>query len=161
MPADREMLVSAIHSETEHHELLADAAVMMRKLYDNITAPDSVAVMSLNGSLLGYVPRRHIHRFVHDTNFGHVYAINQGAAGLWRLTVSVNCLWPCFYCFTILYVSTVALEQQCLIAAIAVDDVMLAFGMNCSLRTRIMKASNKSHQKSIATAVQYSTHQCL
>lgn len=64
---------------------------MMRKLYDNITAPDSVAVMSLNGALLGYVPRRHIHRFVHDTNFGHVYAINQDAAGLWRLTVSANC----------------------------------------------------------------------
>ena len=66
----------------------ADEAVMMRKLYDNVSAPDSVAVMSLNGSLLGYVPRRHIHRFVHDTNFGHVYAINQDAAGLWRLTVS-------------------------------------------------------------------------
>ena len=61
---------------------------MMRKLYDNVSAPDSVAVMSLNGSLLGYVPRRHIHRFGHDTNFGHVYAINQDAAGLWRLTVS-------------------------------------------------------------------------
>ena len=61
---------------------------MMRKLYDNVSAPDSVAVMSLNGSLLGYVPRRHIHRFVHDTNFGQVYAINQDAAGLWRLTVS-------------------------------------------------------------------------
>lgn len=83
-------MVSAIYSKIEHHELLADAAVMMRKLYDNVTAPDSVAVMSLNGSLLGYVPRRHIHRFVHDTNFGHVYAINQDAAGLWRLTVSAN-----------------------------------------------------------------------
>lgn len=70
--------------------LFADDAVMMRKLFDNLSAPDSVAVMSLNGSLLGYVPRRHIHRFVHDTNFGHVYAINQDAAGLWRLTVSTT-----------------------------------------------------------------------
>ena len=60
----------------------------MCKMYDNISAPDSVAVMGLNGSLLGYVPRRHTHRFVYDTNFGHVYAINQDAAGLWRLTVS-------------------------------------------------------------------------
>ena len=71
-------------------QLPADEAVMMRKLYDSVSAPDSVAVMSLSGSLLGYVPRRHIHRFVHDTNFGHVYAINQDAAGLWRLTVSSN-----------------------------------------------------------------------
>lgn len=63
---------------------------MMCKLYDHVSAPDSVAVLSLRGALLGYVPRRHTHRFVHDTNFGHVYAINQDAAGLWRLTVSIR-----------------------------------------------------------------------
>ena len=63
---------------------------MMCKLYDHVSAPDSVAVLSLSGSLLGYVPHRHTHRFVHDTNFGHVYAINQDAAGLWRLTVSIR-----------------------------------------------------------------------
>ena len=70
--------------------LLADQAVMMRRLFDNLSAPDSVAVMRLTGDLLGYVPRRHVHRFVHDTNYGHVYAVNQDAAGLWRLTVSTN-----------------------------------------------------------------------
>ncbi|KAL3163252.1 hypothetical protein ABBQ32_009651 [Trebouxia sp. C0010 RCD-2024] len=69
-------------------ELEPDEAVMMCKLYDHVSAPDSVAVLSLRGALLGYVPRRHTHRFVHDTNFGHVYAINQDAAGLWRLTVA-------------------------------------------------------------------------
>ena len=62
---------------------------MMIKRYDNIHASDSVAVMSLKGHLLGYVPRRHSARFVHDTNFGHVYAIGQDAASLWRLTVSL------------------------------------------------------------------------
>lgn len=40
---------------------------MMRKLYDDVSAPDLMAVMSLNGSLLGCVPRRHVNRFVHDT----------------------------------------------------------------------------------------------
>ena len=66
----------------------------MIKRYDNIHASDSVAVMSLKGHLLGYVPRRHSARFVHDTNFGHVYAIGQDAASLWRLTVSlcVSCV---------------------------------------------------------------------
>lgn len=72
------------------HGLPADEAVMMCKLYDQVSAPDSVAVLSLSGSLLGYVPRRHTHRFVHDNNFGHVYAINQDPAGLWRLTVSIQ-----------------------------------------------------------------------
>ena len=66
----------------------ADDAVIMVKRFDNISAPDSVAVMSLKGELLGYVPRRHIARFVNDTTCGHVYAISQDAASLWRLTVS-------------------------------------------------------------------------
>lgn len=61
---------------------------MMVTQYDNGYSPDSVAVQTLSGSLLGYVPRRHNHRFIHDVNFGHVYAIGQDAAGLWRLTVS-------------------------------------------------------------------------
>ncbi len=65
---------------------------MMVKQFDNIHAPDSVAVMSLKGQLLGYVPRRHVARFVHDTHFGHVYAISQDVASLWRLTVSP---WTC------------------------------------------------------------------
>ena len=60
----------------------------MVKQFDSMYVADSVAVMNLKGELLGYVPRRHISRFPHDTNFGHVYAINQDAASLWRLTVS-------------------------------------------------------------------------
>lgn len=60
---------------------------MMVTQYDNGYSPDSVAVQTLSGTLLGYVPRRHNHRFIHDVNFGHVYAVGQDAAGLWRLTV--------------------------------------------------------------------------
>ena len=70
---------------------IADEAVMMVKQFDSMYVADSVAVMNLKGELLGYVPRRHISRFPHDTNFGHVYAINQDAASLWRLTVSFLC----------------------------------------------------------------------
>ncbi|DBA85333.1 TPA: hypothetical protein ACH3X2_006021 [Trebouxia sp. C0005] len=69
-------------------ELQPDDGVMMVKRFDNISSPDSVAVMSLKGQLLGYVPRRHIARFVNDTTCGHVYAVSQDAASLWRLTVA-------------------------------------------------------------------------
>ena len=65
----------------------ADQALMMTLQYDNGYSSDSVAVQTLSGTLLGYVPRRHNHRFIHDVNFGHVYAVGQDAAGLWRLTV--------------------------------------------------------------------------
>lgn len=68
----------------------------MVKRFDNISSPDSVAVMSLKGQLLGYVPRRHIARFVNDTTCGHVYAVSQDAASLWRLTVSLLSL-SCVY----------------------------------------------------------------
>jgi hypothetical protein len=53
--------------------------------------------MSLKGQLLGYVPRRHITRFVNDTTCGHVYAVSQDAASLWRLTVSLLSLSACVY----------------------------------------------------------------
>ena len=69
----------------------------MVKRFDNISSPDSVAVMSLKGQLLGYVPRRHIARFVNDTTCGHVYAVSQDAASLWRLTVSLLSLSACAY----------------------------------------------------------------
>ncbi len=69
----------------------------MVKRFDNISSPDSVAVMSLQGQLLGYVPRRHIARFVNDTTCGHVYAVSQDAASLWRLTVSLLSLSACVY----------------------------------------------------------------
>lgn len=103
------------------HGLPADEAVMMCKLYDHASAPDSVAVLSLRGALLGYVPRRHTHRFVHDTNFGHVYAINQDAAGLWRLTVSIRLvLGHCMSISGLLHVTAELISGSC------------TFGSTCS-----------------------------
>lgn len=83
------LLLPAFITVMLRRSVAADEAVMMVKQFDNAYSPDSIAVQKLSGELLGYVPRRHNHRFLHDVNFGHVYAISQDAAGLWRLTVSL------------------------------------------------------------------------
>ena len=73
---------------------------MMVKKPDNTYDPNAVAVQTLHGQDLGYVPREHTARFPHDVTFGHVYSLGQNAKGLWGATVSLDSIpfWHCKYC---------------------------------------------------------------
>lgn len=68
---------------------------MMIKQPDNIYDPNAVAVQTLSGHDLGYVPREHTSRFPHDVTFGHVYSLGQNAKGLWGATVRLPRFCPC------------------------------------------------------------------
>ncbi|DBA85403.1 hypothetical protein WJX79_007934 [Trebouxia sp. C0005] len=70
--------------------LQPDQAVMMVKQPDNTYDPNAVAVQTLHGQDLGYVPKEHTARFPHDVTFGHVYSVGQNAKGLWGATVAVR-----------------------------------------------------------------------
>ncbi len=75
---------------------------MMVKQPDNTYDPNAVAVQTLHGQDLGYVPREHTARFPHDVTFGHVYSLGQNAKGLWstantwllRLAVMTSSILP-------------------------------------------------------------------
>ena len=68
----------------------ADQAVMMVKEPDNEYDHNAIAVQTLSGQALGYVPREHTPRFPHDTTFGHVYSLGQTPQRLWGATVSIE-----------------------------------------------------------------------
>lgn len=66
----------------------ADQAVMMIREPDNAYDSDAMAVQTLSGQALGYVPKEHTARFSHDTTFGHVYSMGRASSvGLWGATV--------------------------------------------------------------------------
>ncbi|KAL3163394.1 hypothetical protein ABBQ32_009776 [Trebouxia sp. C0010 RCD-2024] len=72
-------------------KLQPDQAVMMVKERDNAYDPDAIAVQTLSGQTLGYVPRENTARFPHDTTFGHVYSMGRASSvGLWGATVAVR-----------------------------------------------------------------------
>ena len=50
--------------------------------------PNAVAVQTLDGQDLGYMPRDINHRFLLDTCFGYVYSVGQTEQGLWGFQVS-------------------------------------------------------------------------
>ena len=83
------------------HELhhCADQAVMMVKEPDNAYDADAVAVQTLNGHCIGYVPREHTARFPHDVTFGHIYSFGPSSAGLWGVQVQLcsasKHIWRC------------------------------------------------------------------
>lgn len=60
---------------------------MLMKEPDNIYDPNAIVVQTLSGQALGYVPKEHTARFLHDITFGHVYSLGQTAKGLWGATV--------------------------------------------------------------------------
>lgn len=71
----------------------ADQAVMMIREPDNTYDPDAIAVQTLSGQPLGYVPKEHTSRFSHDTTFGHVYSMGRASSvGLWGATVRPSTL---------------------------------------------------------------------
>lgn len=73
----------------QHSNWCADQAVMMMKEQDNSYDPQAIAVQTLSGQVLGYVPRGHTTRFPYDTTFGHVYSMGKAnSVGLWGATVS-------------------------------------------------------------------------
>lgn len=61
---------------------------MMVKQPDNIYDSNAIAVQTLSGQELGYVPKEHTNRFLHDITFGQVYSSGKNAKGLWGVTVS-------------------------------------------------------------------------
>ena len=62
---------------------------MMVKEPDNPYDHNAIAVQTLSGQTLGYVPKEHTARFPHDTTFGHVYSMGRASSvGLWGATVS-------------------------------------------------------------------------
>lgn len=67
---------------------VADQAVMMVKEANNMYDPNATAVQTLNGQVLGYVPKENTARFLYDITFGHVYSFGPNALGLWGVTVS-------------------------------------------------------------------------
>ncbi len=70
---------------------------MMVKQPDNTYDPNAVAVQTLHGQDLGYVPREHTARFPYDVTFGHVYSLGQSAKGLWGATVGLASI-PSWHC---------------------------------------------------------------
>ena len=70
---------------------------MMVKKPDNTYDPNAVAVQTLHGQDLGYVPREHTASFPHDVTFGHVYSLGQNAKGLWGATVGLYSI-PSWHC---------------------------------------------------------------
>lgn len=71
-------------------QLKPDQAVMMVKQPDNIYDSNAIAVQTLSGQELGYVPKEHTNRFLHDITFGQVYSSGKNAKGLWGVTVAVR-----------------------------------------------------------------------
>lgn len=72
-------------------QLQPDQAVMMVKERDNAYDPNAIAVQTLSGQTLGYVPRENTARFPHDTTFGHIYSKGRASSvGLWGATVAVR-----------------------------------------------------------------------
>ena len=59
----------------------------MVKEPQNIYDPNAIAVQTLAGQHLGYVPKEHTDRFPHDVTFGHIYSLGPNALGLWGVTV--------------------------------------------------------------------------
>ena len=60
----------------------------MVKEPQNAYDPNAIAVQTLTGQHLGYVPKEHTDRFPHDVTFGHIYSLGPNALGLWGVTVS-------------------------------------------------------------------------
>ncbi len=70
----------------------ADQALMLQKDPSNEYDPNAIKVMTLSGSVLGFVPRELTSRFPYDTTFGHAYHIGQVPdKGTWGALVMHFC----------------------------------------------------------------------
>jgi hypothetical protein len=69
----------------------ADQALMLQKEPDNEYDPNAIKVMTLSGSVLGYVPRDLTGHFPYDVTFGHAYHIGQVPdKGTWGALVNTK-----------------------------------------------------------------------
>ncbi|BDA42597.1 hypothetical protein COCOBI_03-4900 [Coccomyxa sp. Obi] len=72
-------------------KLQPDQALMLQKDPSNEYDPNAIKVMTLSGSVLGFVPRELTGRFLYDTTFGHAYHIGQVPdKGTWGALVAIR-----------------------------------------------------------------------
>jgi hypothetical protein len=70
--------------------LQAEQAVMLVREPNNVHDPNAVAVKTLQGHSLGYVPKELTVNIQHDVCFGHIQSVGQNDKGLWGAFVIVR-----------------------------------------------------------------------